>query len=207
MRKNTAIFAIILTVLVILTFALVACNKTDTVVATFEFEENDGIADFSLRRGVVLKHKVDELNKIDGVEASLDGTQITVLNGKAHMDDVRKALDSEPTLSFKTENSASAPTVFYGKDNIKSITLSINNSIEIEFTASGVDVIGNYYNRQLYLYLGDELITTLKPMVLGSNTTATIIPANTSDPVSAKLLAAQLNAGTFGLKVKSKNIK
>ena len=215
MKKKTAIFAIIMAILVVLTFTLVACNKnTNAITATYELDSNDSIDDFVLRRGAYFNNKVSELNKIDGVEASwkVDGgaVKITVSNGKEHSDEVHEILNTEPALKFKTENTAAADAQFIGKDNIKSITLSADRaSIQIEFTARGVDTVNNYHNRQLYLYFGDEYLLTMtsKTMVTTASAKVTVPILSTSDPLYADTLTAKLNAATFGLNIKKASIK
>ena len=216
MKKKPIIILIILTVLVVLTFTLIACKKdSNAVVATFELDENDGIDNFLLRRGVYFNHKITEINKIDGVTASWqtgdDGVvQIRVSNGKAHLDEVREIINGEVSLQFKTENSAAASAQFNGKNNIKSITLSADKaSIQIEFTASGGETVNNYHNRQLYLYLGDECLVTMTSRIIltSANPTVTISVPSNSNPMYPETLTAQLNAAAFGLKFKSVSIK
>ena len=204
-----------MTILVVLTFTLVACNKnTDAITATYELDSNDGINDFLLRRGAYFNNKITELNKIDGVDASwkADGNsvKITVSNGKAHSTEVREILNGEPALKFKTEKTATADARFIGKDNIKSITLSADRaSIQIEFTAHGVDTVNDYHNRQLYLYFGNEYLLTMtsKIILTSANAKVTVPILTSSDPLYADSLTAQLNAATFGLKIKSVKIK
>ena len=204
-----------MSILVVLTFTLVACNKnTDAITATYELDSNDGINDFLLRRGAYFNDKITQLNKIDGVEASwkADGNsvKITVANGKAHSTEVREILNGEPALKFKTEKTATADARFIGEDNIKSITLSADRaSIQIEFTAHGVDTVNDYHNRPLYLYFGDEYLLTMtsKIILTSANAKVTVPILTSSDPLYADSLTAQLNAATFGLKIKKVSIK
>ncbi|MCM1306798.1 MAG: hypothetical protein NC037_04540 [Bacteroides sp.] len=215
MKKKIAIIATALTVLALLTFTLVACNKNpNTVTAAFEIDGEDDITDFPLRRGVYFNYKVTELNKIDGVDATfkMDGGKavITISNGKPHLDEVKEILYAEPILKIKTENSATAPSQFVGKGNIKGVALSADkSSIQIEFTSQGINAVNNYHSRQLYVYLGDEYIATMTSRVLLTSSSATVtvsVPSN-SNPMYPQTLAAQLNVGAFGLKIKNTSIK
>lgn len=213
MKRKTAALALILALIAILTFTLVACNP-DKLTATFELD-NDGIADFALRRGVVFNYKVSALNKIDGVSASWQvenngKVQIKVSGVKGHSDEVRSIIDSEPDLIFKTENSASAPAQFLGKGNVKSVTLSYDKSnIQIEFMADATNTVNDYLGRPLYIFLGDEyLVTMTSKMILSSSSaTVTISVPDNPNPIYPDTLTAQLNAGAFGIKVKNKSVK
>ena len=172
--KKTAILAFIL--IAILSCTMVACNKNgevqpNSIQASFELAEDDGLNSFSLRRGIVFAHKISELKRIDGIEADWSAAnngsvQISVKNIGSNLSAVLAAIGSMPELEFKLENSASAPAVFKGKDNVKSISVSqgslTNPTIQIELTAKGIDTISNYLNRQLYLFVGNEFCISAK---------------------------------------------
>lgn len=215
--KKTAILAFIL--IAILSCTMVACNKNgevqpNSIQASFELAEDDGLNNFSLRRGIVFAHKISELKRIDGIEADWsaanDGSvQISVKNIGSNLSKVLAAIGSMPELEFKLENSASAPTVFKGKDNVKSISVSqgslTNPTIQIELTAKGIDTISNYLNRQLYLFVGNEFCINAKSETL-TNGNMLYISTN-SELIAAETLAAKLNAGTFGLSIKNMSIQ
>lgn len=114
-----------------------------------------------------------------------------------------------PELEFKLENSASAPAVFKGKDNVKSISVSqgslTNPTIQIELTAKGIDTISNYLNRQLYLFVGNEFCISAKSETL-TNGNMLYISTN-SELIAAETLAAKLNVGAFGLGIKNMSIQ
>lgn len=199
--KKTAILAFIL--IAILSCTMVACNKNgevqpNSIQASFELSEDDGLNNFSLRRGIVFTHKISELKRIDGIEADWsaanDGSvQITVKNIDSNLSAVLAAIGSMPELEFKLENSASAPAVFKGKDNVKSISVSqgslTNPTIQIELTAKGIDTISNYLNRQLYLFVGNEFCISAKSETL-TNGNMLYISTN-SELIAAETLAAQ----------------
>ncbi len=215
--KKTAILAFIL--IAILSCTMVACNKNgevqpNSIQASFELSEDDGLNNFSLRRGIVFAHKIFELKRIDGIEADWstanDGSaQISVKNIGSNLSAVLAAIGSMPELEFKLENSASAPTVFKGKDNVKSISVSqgslTNPTIQIELTAKGIDTISNYLNRQLYLFVGNEFCISAKSETL-TNGNMLYISTN-SELIAAETLAAKLNAGAFGLSIKNMSIQ
>ncbi len=215
--KKTAILAFIL--IAILTCTMVACNKNgevqqNSIQASFELAEDDGLNNFSLRRGIVFAHKISELKRIDGIEADWsvanDGSvQISVKNIGSNLSKVLAAIGSMPELEFKLENSASAPTVFKGKDNVKSISVSqgslTNPTIQIELTAKGIDTISNYLNRQLYLFVGNEFCISAKSETL-TNGNMLYISTN-SELIAAETLASKLNAGAFGLSIKNMSIQ
>lgn len=215
--KKTAILAFIL--IAILSCTMVACNKNgevqpNSIQAGFELAEDDGLNNFSLRRGIVFAHKISELKRIDGIEADWsaanDGSvQISVKNIGSNLSKVLAAIGSMPELEFKLENSASAPTVFKGKDNVKSISVSqgslTNPTIQIELTAKGIDTISNYLNRQLYLFVGNEFCISAKSETL-TNGNMLYISTN-SELIAAETLAAKLNAGAFGLSIKNMSIQ
>ena len=215
--KKTAILAFIL--IAILTCTMVACNKNgevqqNSIQASFELAEDDGLNNFSLRRGIVFAHKISELKRIDGIEADWsvanDGSvQISVKNIGSNLSAVLAAIGSMPELEFKLENSASAPTVFKGKDNVKSISVSqgslTNPTIQIELTAKGIDTISNYLNRQLYLFVGNEFCISAKSETL-TNGNMLYISTN-SELIAAETLASKLNAGAFGLSIKNMSIQ
>lgn len=215
--KKTAILAFIL--IAILSCTMVACNKNgevqpNSIQAGFELAEDDGLNNFSLRRGIVFAHKISELKRIDGIEADWsaanDGSvQISVKNIGSNLSAVLAAIGSMPELEFKLENSASAPTVFKGKDNVKSISVSqgslTNPTIQIELTAKGIDTISNYLNRQLYLFVGNEFCISAKSETL-TNGNMLYISTN-SELIAAETLAAKLNAGAFGLSIKNMSIQ
>lgn len=212
MNKKSAIIIISLALLVILAFTLVACNGKNDDAFTYTLDENDGIDNFVLRRGVYFNYIVSEINKIDGVDASwkADGkkVKITVKNGKQQHYDVLKAVSKQPHLSFKTSQTATPFLV--GNNNIKSIKLSADKkSIQIEFTSNGAGVINNALNRQIYLYMGDECLITMtqKVMLSSSNATATLAVPDSSDPLYAEMLTAKLNAATFGLKITNTDVE
>ncbi len=215
--KKTAILAFIL--IAILSCTMVACNKNgevqpNSIQASFELSEDDGLNNFSLRRGIVFAHKISELKRIDGIEADWsaanDGSvQITVKNIGSNLSAVLAAIGSMPELEFKLENSASAPAVFKGKDNVKSISVSqgslTNPTIQIELTAKGIDTISNYLNKQLYLFVGNEFCISAKSETL-TNGNMLYISTN-SELIAAETLAAKLNVGAFGLGIKNMSIQ
>lgn len=215
--KKTAILAFIL--IAILSCTMVACNKNgevqpNSIQASFELAEDDGLNNFSLRRGIVFAHKISELKRIDGIEADWsaanDGSvQISVKNIGSNLSKVLAAIGSMPELEFKLENSASAPTVFKGKDNVKSISVSqgslTNPTIQIELTAKGIETISNYLNRQLFLFVGNEFCISAKSETL-TNGNMLYISTN-SELIAAETLAAKLNAGAFGLSIKNMSIQ
>lgn len=215
--KKTAILAFIL--IAILSCTMVACNKNgevqpNSIQASFELSEDDGLNNFSLRRGIVFTHKISELKRIDGIEADWsaanDGSvQITVKNIDSNLSAVLAAIGSMPELEFKLENSASAPAVFKGKDNVKSISVSqgslTNPTIQIELTAKGIDTISNYLNRQLYLFVGNEFCISAKSETL-TNGNMLYISTN-SELIAAETLTAKLNVGAFGLGIKNMSIQ
>lgn len=215
--KKTAILAFIL--IAILSCTMVACNKNgevqpNSIQASFELAEDDGLNNFSLRRGIVFAHKISELKRIDGIEADWsaanDGSvQISIKNIGSNLSAVLAAIGSMPELEFKLDNSASAPAVFKGKDNVKSISVSqgslTNPTIQIELTAKGIETISNYLNRQLYLFVGNEFCINAKSETL-TNGNMLYISTN-SELIAAETLAAKLNAGTFGLSIKNMSIQ
>lgn len=215
--KKTAILAFIL--IAILSCNMVACNKNgevqpNSIQASFELSEDDGLNNFSLRRGIVFAHKISELKRIDGIEADWsaanDGSvQISVKNIGSNLSAVLAAIGSMPELEFKLENSASAPAVFKGKDNVKSISVSqgslTNPTIQIELTAKGIDTISNYLNRQLYLFVGNEFCISAKSETL-TNGNMLYISTN-SELIAAETLSAKLNVGAFGLGIKNMSIQ
>ena len=215
--KKTAILAFIL--IAILSCTMVACNKNgevqpNSIQASFELAEDDGLNSFSLRRGIVFAHKISELKRIDGIEADWSAAnngsvQISVKNIGSNLSAVLAAIGSMPELEFKLENSASAPAVFKGKDNVKSISVSqgslTNPTIQIELTAKGIDTISNYLNRQLYLFVGNEFCISAKSETL-TNGNMLYISTN-SELIAAETLAAKLNVRAFGLGIKNMSMQ
>lgn len=216
MKKRLAIFLLILTVISIFALTLTACNDEDKLVATFEFDENDDMEDFVLRRGIFVNYIISELRKIDsGIGASWevknDGkVQLEVVNVKTYSEAVREIIYGEPKLQFKTLNFASEPAAFFGKNNIESITCAYDKkSIEIKFTALGAETVNNYHGRPLYIYLGDEYLLTMTSQFIltDSDRTVRIHISDNVYPMFTETFAAQLNVGAFGLKIKDLSIK
>lgn len=216
MKKRLAIFLLILTVISIFALTLTACNDEDKLVATFEFDENDGMENFVLRRGIFVNYIISELRKIDsGISASWkendNGTmQIEVSNVRTYSNRVREIIYGKPQLQFKTIKSASETTSFLGNNNIQSIACAYDRkSIQITFTASGVKAVNNYHAVPLHIYLGDDYILTMTSQFIltESNSTVIVNISNNVYPTLTETLVAQLNVGAFGLKIKNLSIK
>lgn len=170
--KKRIVWIIALALVCMLAFALVACNTTkNSAVAIFEFDENDGLKDFSMRRGILMQYKMDRLKSISGVNANWstdkDGKiRLVAKNVGSNLHDVLEAINGEPDLEFRLSNTSTAEVVYKGRTAVTDASIGLGDPtdslINLNFSKQGVDILNEYLGRDLYVYLNGTYCVTVR---------------------------------------------
>lgn len=219
MKKAVAII-ITLVLVCTLSLALVACNKTtpNSAVAVFEFNENDGINSFSMRRGILMQYKVDRLKSIDGVDASWstdkDGKiRLVATNVGNNLSDVISAMSAEPELEFRTTNTHIYDVIYKGRTAVTDVSIGLdsitNPSVDMTFSKAGIDILNNNLGREIYIYMNGQYCINARTnnLISGDSFTLSCKSVNTLNQLQTEELVNRLLVAVSGIKVTSLNIE